>query len=273
MKLGYYLDFDVAPYLQYVPEIERRITDWKLDSLVCGLGPTAWLLQFVARKLTKDLRIWGCNDFFNIMPCDDLVVMDPPVNRLNPHCTSGRRILESRPKRLWMSEVCIYPHGRRGKNMAEWLPLLPESMRSVCYGVPWIVWEPSSLTMGTPLLTRPQGECDTIMISTTGMTTLAWREGCRRIGVIGTDLQQKQHHMWTHRKWIDRFFVQIADQAQAAGGLVANLSPITSLENFAKWTPCTSTSVPISGSSLPEPSACSSTAPASGPPVPSSSIG
>lgn len=242
---------NVSPYLQHVPDIEKSIVDNKLDSLVCGMGPTAWLLPYIDRKLLNDLRLWGAHDACRIMPMDDLVVMDTPTNALHPDTTRHKHIVQARPKRVW-----IYH-----KAYQAWKKLLSESMDKVTESVVWAVWQPNSLPPDPRFkLVPPEGkDLHTIAVSPTGTTTLAWREGCRRIGVIGVDMVKGHHHTYQWSAGVSRFFAKCAEHAHGLGGCVTNLSPITSLQEFAEWTPSESSSEPTDGSATPEPSSSSST--------------
>lgn len=244
---------NVAQYLPLVPEIEKKIVDNKLDSLVCGMGPTAWLLPYIQRDLLAGLRLWGVHDGCRIMPMDDLVVMDTPINALHPDTKRHQHIIDARPKRVW-----VYYRA-----FETWKKLLHPSMHSVTESVTWAVWNPDAIPWPDPRfkLVPPEGaELHTLAISPTGTTTLAWREGCRRIGVIGVDMVKGHHH--TH-KWgagVGRFFAKCAEHAHERGGCVLNLSPITSLQEFAQWTPSESSSEPTHTSETQEPNSSSSTA-------------
>jgi len=223
---------NVANHLHLVPEIEREIVDRKLDSLVIGLGPTGHLVPWISRKVLNGLRLWGCHDVYRIMPVDDLFIFDAPKDRLHPGGEAFKLILEARPKRLWFFEG----------NYRTWEPHLHHPMRSVVRKVPMMVWQrgPRGNNMQrmpkrADLLADP---VHTMWISPTGMTTTAWKEGCRRIGVIGVDCRKFEHHSY---QWVkadlDPFFTHCAEQAHELGGVICNLSPISALENFRKWTP------------------------------------
>lgn len=243
---------NVGNYLHLVPEIEKKIVDNRLDSLVCGMGPTAWLLPFIQRKLLSELRVWGAHDACRIMPMDDLIIMDTPTNALHPDTTRHKHIVEGRPKRVWVYAPAF----------DRWKDLLHKSMLSVTTSVPWAVWKPERLPPDPRFkLVPPEGrDLHTLAVSPTGTTTLAWREGCRRIGVIGVDMVKGHHHTYQWSAAVGRFFAKCAQHAHERGGAVVNLSPITSLKEFAEWTPSESLSEPTSGNEPPEQNSSSSTA-------------
>ena len=246
---------NVTNYLHHIPEIEKRIVDHKLDSIVVGMGPTAWLLPYIQRKILNKCRLWGVHDGCRIMPMDDLVIMDSPQNALHADTTRHQHIINARPKRIW-----IY-----GPAYDIWRPLLSESMQSVTERVEWAVWNPDALPPEPrfKLERPPEGEMHTIAISPTGTTTLAWREGCRRIGVIGVDMMKGHHHTYGWSGAVGRFFRICAEHAYERGGWIQNLSPITSLQEFEQWTPSESSSAPTATSGSTEQNSSSNTASAS----------
>lgn len=264
---------NVDAYLGHVPAIEKLIADHKLDALVCGMGPTAWLLPWMDRSLIAPLRLWGCHDACRVLPMDDLVIMDSAVNALHPDTTRYAEVIKARPKRLWVYD----------RNWPSWNGRIHPSVVKVMKTVPWAVCDPRSAERTVAAQRTKTFDCipfkleadpiQTTAISPTGMTTLAWREGCRRIGIIGVDMQKSHHH--SYRSWplVDSFFRKMAEQAHERGGCIMNLSPVTSLKGFAAWTPSASSSPPTVGSKPPEPSASSNTASASTPPAPSTSAG
>jgi hypothetical protein len=248
---------NIDAYLNHIPTIEKWIVEHRLDSLVIGMGPTGWLVPWLDRSIIKDLRLWGCHDASRILPMDDLIIMDLPQMALNPDTTRYKHIIEARPKRLWVYER-NYPH---------WAEHIQPCMKPVTTTVKWAVFPPQKAPP-MPALEKVAFKLEadpphTTAISPTGMTTLAWQQGCRRIGVIGVDMMKNHHH--TYRNWplVDVFFRKIAAEADERGGCVVNLSPVTSLRGFASWKRCTSTSAPIAGSKPQEPSASSNTASAS----------
>jgi hypothetical protein len=257
---------NVASYLGHIPAIEAKIRDLGIDTIVCGMGPTAWLLPWMDQKLVADLHLFGCHDAFRIMAMPDLILMDGPRHDLHVQNFRGAAILASRPKRLWIYEP----------DYKNWLAVLPPQMHSIAKSVNWGVWKRHNFNPQDPYKTKFKLVDDrphTTTISPTGATTLAWREGRRRIGILGVDLMKGHHHMFQMWPLIDAFFLRMAQQAEEAGGLIVNLSPVTTLKKFSAWKPSTSGSAPTSGSTQPEPSACSNTASASTPLAPSASTG
>lgn len=266
---------NVDAYLPLIPGIEKAIADAKLDTLVCGMGPTAWLLPWMDRALIAPMRLWGCHDACRILPMDDLVIMDSPHNTLHPDTTRYKHTVDARPKRLWIYE----------KNAKSWAGHIAPCMEKATHITAWNVCHPNDaakLIARDPKRRGVDGiqfklgaePPHTTSISPTGMTTLAWREGGRRIGVIGVDMMKNHHHTYRNYPLVDAFFVRMAEQSHAMGGCVVNLSPITSLHRFKTWqAPSTSGSEPISGNATPEPSASSSTPSTSTPPATSRSTG
>lgn len=252
---------NVAPYLQHVPAIEQKIRDNGIDTIVCGMGPTAWLLPWMDQSLVGNLRLFGVHDAFRIMPMADLVLMDGPRHDLHVDNYRGLAVLSSRPKRIWIYE----------RDFGNWMNALPKPVHSIAKPVNWGVWKKENVNPYGVYKTKFKLVDDhphTTTISPTGATTLAWREGCRRIGILGVDLLRGQHHM--HQFWplVDAFFLRMAQQASDAGGCVVNLSTITSLKHFASWKPSTSGSAPI-GSNAPQvPNSSSNTPSASTQPAP-----
>jgi len=245
---------NIDSYLSHIPKIEQWISEHRLDSLVLGMGPTAWLVPWLDRGLIKDLRLWGAHDACRIMPMDDLIVMDLPQHSLNPDTTRYRHIIDARPKRLWVFE----------RNYPFWAEHFAPCMKTVTHSVKWSVFPPQSAPPMPALEKVPfklvADPPHTTAISPTGTTTLAWQQGCRRIGVIGVDMMKNHHH--TYRNWplVDVFFRKIAAEAEQLGGCVVNLSPVTSLRGFAAWKRSTSTSAPTVGSKPQAPNESSSTA-------------
>lgn len=222
---------DIRNHLRYVPEIEKSIVDNKLDSLVLGLGPTAWLVPWMDRKITSKLRLWGAHDVFRIIAVDDLVLFDTPnhSNRLRIGTDALKHVVESRPKRLWLYKG----------NAKAWVPHLHHCMESVTREQEFFVWQKPKIKEGEE---RPKkfllewNRPHTGFVSPVGCATLAWQEGCRRIGVLGVEMNS-DHNTHAHRPHVDEFFCQMATQAHEKGGCVLNLSPITQLKNFKAWQP------------------------------------
>jgi hypothetical protein len=252
---------NIAPYVQHVPTIEALIREHRIDTLVAGLGPTAWLLPWLDQSMIRTMRTFGCHDCFRIMPFDDVILMDGPKNWLHPDNYRGEAVLKARPKRFWAFQPIV----------AHWKSVLPPAVHSILQPVDWGVWNYQAINphgLGKHPFKLVDQKPQTMAISPTGMTTLAWREGCRRIGVIGVDLMKGHHHMHSARPWVDAFFMRMAKQADELGGCVINLSPITSLKQFREWKPSTSGSAATSSNKPQEPSEFSNTASASTQPAP-----
>lgn len=217
-------------HMKHVEQIERDIVDNKLDTLVMGMGPTARLLPWIDRKLLLGIRLWGCHDFFRVMPVDDLVLMDSPNN--SPRIKMGSETMDiicnSRPKRLWMHQP----------NAWLWKPHLHRSMESVTEEVNFFVWH-RPLFEGDEerpekfMLEWPRPHCG--YVSPLAATTLAWREGARRIGVLGVEMGPDHPNSFPNRQRVDEWFCEIAAQAHEKDGLIKNLSPITYLHKFKDW--------------------------------------
>lgn len=233
----------IDSYLKHIPVIEGWLREHKPDALVCGLGPTAWLLPWIDQSLLSGVRLWGCHNACQIMNFDDIVVMDSPVMELHPNTYRHGEIVKSRPKRLW-----IYRN-----NAPTWDPFLHPAVKSITQLVDFAVLRPNQVPADLrkvkfKLEANPP---HTTTVSPTGMTTLAWREGARRIGVLGVDLERNQHHAARWSVLIDHFMASVAEQAQGLGGSIINLSPVTSLVRFAKLSAEWLQKAPSSGSSMP----------------------
>tara|TARA_R110000782_G_scaffold50647_5_gene109679 strand:- start:2388 stop:3161 length:774 start_codon:yes stop_codon:yes gene_type:complete len=247
---------DIRNHLRHVPEIEKSIVDNKLDSLVLGLGPTAWLINWMDRKITRKLRLWGAHDIHRIIAVDDLVLMDSPEhsNRLRASTEALKYVVESRPKRLWLYKG----------NAAAWRTHLHHCMESVTKKQDFFVWQAPRIKEGEVKPKCFKLEWDrphTGFVSPVGCTTLAWQEGCRRIGVLGVEMDN-DHNTRDYRLHVDGFFTAMATQAHELGGCVTNLSPITTLKNFKAWqppSPSISSSELTDGSATPEPNPSSNT--------------
>lgn len=275
---------NVDAYLRHVPTIEGWLAELRPDAIVWGMGPTAWLLPWIDQRLLAGVRMWTCHDGCRIMPAHDVALFDAPVMALHPDTTRFRHIVDCRPQRFWLMRPANGNPGLEHTHK-QWLKALPEAVRGICTPQKFCVWDPNMPAVRikpklgrkvmTPLvrdgaqvvedgkpvfLEHDEHTPDTIAVSPTGTTTLAWAQGARRIGVIGVDMMRDHHHTFKVSPQVDAFFVRCAEQANAAGGVIRNLSPVTSLERFAKWTPYASSSEPISGSATQEPSKSSNTA-------------
>ena len=246
----------IEPYLDQIPEIEARIATMKPDAIVMGLGPSSYLLPWVNQRLLIGVRRFGVNDVFRIMPVHDLVIMDPPLNWLDPNGERFQHIIKSRPDRWW-----IYPDAWKNEQReAEqgkpfWHKQLPACVRESVTVQPWRAYAPGELPTkeengrqvvdkyGFNLFSDPP---ETTCMSPVGATTLAWKLGYRRIGVIGVDAFMSDHPSQRLGGMVNTFFRCIAKQAREAGGLICNLSPISQIHKLPA--PSESLSEPTNGS-------------------------
>jgi len=257
--------FVLDRFLQHIPEIERRIADNRLDSIVFGVGPTAWLLPWIDPGLLAPLRKWTSHDGCRIIPANDLVLMDPAYRSLHPDTVRYQHIVEARPDRIW----CIDSAWDNSKKYPElvWSKHLHAEVLPRVTVQRWRVWNPTIAPHAIdPKLDMPDPKTgvilpDTCAISPAGACTLAWLQGCRRIGLLGVDMLPHHGHpsLQSHCQ-VDAFLQRIAQRMHEAGGQLVNLSPITSLKAFRSWTPSASSSVPTSGSVTPGPNKSSNTA-------------
>lgn len=263
---------NISRYQHLIPQIEDMLADLRPDALVMGLGPTAWLVPWVDQSLLTGVRLFGAHDAFRVLPVDDLILFDAPELALHPDCKRHEWIVNARPKRLWvlpraweMVQMRRLPDGtsQEEKRIPMWSQYIVPAVQKVMRLQDWAIWEPPQNIPPDrvrPKLDRkkPDGSPlpDTLGISPTGCTTLAWTQGCRRIGVIGTDMMDGHHRSHALRHQCDAFFCRIAEQAHERGGVIRCLSPITSMERFKSWDPRklqASGSAPIAGNGTPEP--------------------
>lgn len=212
------LPFDKAHYEQHLPEIERRIRELKPHVIVMGLGPSAWLLRDIPKDAIEGVRLWGVNDVFKIMPVHDITIMDIPIRELHPSTPRYKQVVESTPQRWWFFAKCA-PHWRkilpnvesREFQLKLWHPHQRENHKK-----PQLQSNPHHHTIASPV----------------GTVSIAWAEGCRRIGLIGVDLIDGQHRLSHHHDWLDFFLGKFGKQANALGGQIANLSPFSRIQSL-----------------------------------------
>jgi hypothetical protein len=271
----------IEPYLEHIPEIERRIRLLKPDAIVIGLGPTGWLTPWLNQALLENARRFGVHDVFRILPVDDLVIMDGPVEWLHERGDRFEWILKSRPKRWW-----FYDKAWKNDEIEQrtgtpyWHKHLPKCVHDSVHIQPWKVWVPGMMPTkvvdGNQVMNKDgfalDGEIpETTCMSPVGATTLAWHLGCRRIGVIGMDAIHADHPASRLAGMVNMAMRCFSKKATAAGGAIWNLSPISSITKFDP--PSASSSEPTSTNGMPEPSVCLSTASGSTRPATSLSLG
>jgi sulfite reductase (NADPH) hemoprotein beta-component len=85
----------------------------------------------------------------------------------------------------------------------QWVTHIHSSVRSVCQVIEFAVWDPEAHpTLVKPKLGRRHKKTgephpDTIAVSPTGTTALAWDQGARRIGVLGVDRKGEEYYQIT----------------------------------------------------------------------------
>jgi hypothetical protein len=236
---------DVAHLLPRVPEIEAAIREHKLDCIVYGLGPSAWLLPWIDSQLLQSVELWSAHDAQRIITPDHLLLVDSPsrTKRLLVGTDAYRACVTSRPKGIYVNSWW----------KDEWDRHLHFSVKSIVENVHFWVWT-------HPHKSRPQekkpkqwamtdeGDPHCGFISPLASATMAWKKGRRRIGVLGVDMGP-EHNTHGMLKPVDDAFTMLANSAHARGGCCLNLSPITYLRHFPKWSPSESLSEPTSGKS------------------------
>lgn len=254
-------------YLEHIPEIERRLSVLRPDAIVIGLGPSAHLLPWIDQRLLLGVRRWGVNDVFRVLPVDDLLVLDapngeltPPIPELYPEHMQNRPeiglrhkwIVTSRPQRLWIYE----PHWQtKRQDNPLWDQFIPACLHGIVRPQPFKVFypgDPTTQKSDFALVTDPP---QTSCISPIGAITLAWKEGARRIGLIGADCMPGNHHSNKHSMLLNIMLKSFARQAQELGGQIAQLSPFSALSKLpAPCEPHISGSAPMIVNAALEPS-------------------
>jgi hypothetical protein len=240
---------DVAHLFPHVKSIEDKIRENNLDTIVYGLGPSAWLLPWIDSSLLQSVQLWSAHDAQRILPADHLLLVDSPshTKRLLVGTEAYETVVKSRPKKIWVNSWWS----------KEWNRHLHFSVKSITETVHFWVWthqpknrpqkvKPTQWAMG-----GEDPHCG--FISPLASATLAWREGRRRIGVLGVDMgpEHGTHGMLQH---VDHAFTTLAGSAHEQGGCCINLSPVTYLKHFPKWTPSESLLEPTAGSETAKPS-------------------
>lgn len=253
----------VEPYLEFIPEIERRLRLLQPDALVIGCGPSSYLLPWISQKLIAEPRRFGVHDVFRIVPVDDLIIMDPPRDWLNPNGDRFRVIIESRPKRWWFyPQSWTDPAREAHDGIPYWHKQMPECTRSAITIMNWQNFPPNRMpvkadrasgrhVIDTDQFTLLADPPQTTSLSPVGATTLAWHLGCRRIGVIGMDANQSSHPSFRLVPTVNKFMGTVARQAETLGGAIWNLSPISRVTKFNP-PDCESSLEPTPGNVTPE---------------------
>lgn len=219
-------------YLPHLPEIERRLSELKPHALVTGLGPSAHLLPLIDKGLLRDVRIFGCNDAERYFKVNDLVLMDGPCHELHPSTERYQGIVKANPDRWWIYK-CAWESAYKANQMCwqGWKHILtPEQVARV--GVFDLRLLNKELDdhgkFRPPLLTDALP--NHIHSTPTGATSIAWREGCRRIGLLGVDMIPGQKAICDRWFEIRRFFKFVATQAKELFGEIRQLSPFAMVQ-------------------------------------------
>lgn len=211
-------------YLPCVPEIEKRIADHDLDTIVFAMGPTAWLLPYLDQSLVKMVRLWGAHDAARIYQPDDLLLLDDTSMGLNEMSSRYQGVLDARPKRIWIYERQWDFWSRRLD------PAVMPIARKQQFTVHWP--DPSGAPPRVRINLVNDDAPETSMMSPIAMTTLAWAQGARRIGILGVDLLAGSHRTAALASVADQWFLSLAEQAADRDGAIVNLSPITAMTMF-----------------------------------------
>lgn len=221
-------------YLPHLPEIERRLRELKPHALVLGLGPSARMLPLLDQSLLEGVRIWGCNDVESFQKVHDLVVFDGAQYELHPETDRHKAILASNPDRWWIYRTA-WEDGMHHAHVCwkGWKHLLPpEQIEKVRVFDIYCIDKHPVNEFGSwpkPMLNAPIP--NHALSSPTGMTTIAWREGARRIGLLGVDMipgQKPITSRWQEVRW---FFKHLSRQANEMFGKISQLSPFA----FTQW--------------------------------------
>ena len=241
---------NVTNLLPHAAKIEQQIREERLDAIVYGLGPSAWLIPWLDSKLLQSVELWSAHDAQRIITPDHLLLVDSPSRtaRLKVGTDAYEAVLATRPGKIWVNSWYT----------DEWDRHLHFSVKSIVETVHFWVWthehknrkqdpKPKQWAMG-----GQDPHCG--FISPLASATLAWREGRRRIGVLGVDMGP-EHNTHSMLKYVDNAFKMLANSAHEQGGCCINLSPVTYLKHFPQWTPSESSSAPTNGNTSPAPSA------------------
>ena len=231
-------------YLQHIPEIEARIRALQPDAIVLGVGPSAWLLPWIDQSLIAGVRRFGVHDVFRLMAVDDLIVMDPPVKDLHPDNERHQIVCGSRPRRIWVHDPQWTTDAKaEAAGVRMWDRCLPDCLKPIVRTVRWQAFHPRDQGIRKDMFRLSVDPPQTMAMSPIGGMTLAWREGCRRIGVIGMDCLPNHHHTHGFHPSVNLFCKILARQAREQGGTLAQLSPFSVIDRLDN--PCRQ---PIAGS-------------------------
>lgn len=218
-----------------IPIINMAIAAHRLDAIVFGLGPTAQLLPYLDQSYVRDCRLVTSHDGGQIIPVDDVLILDPPERALAVDGPRFAAIHACRPKRIFVLS----------ERFAVWKEVLHPAVHAIMQALYMKVHSPTAepgqiATLGPEFITAATFPLEdelphTGLISPVAAITHSWRSNGRRIGVLGVDMLPGQHHTGHpfYVDMVDKIMCVLAEQAEAAGGCIVNLSPITSLKNFA----------------------------------------
>lgn len=210
--------FNLTEFEHHIPEIENRIKSLNPHVIVCGLGPSSYLLNKINKDIIKNIRLWGVNDFFRIMPCNDITLMDSPARELDPSKDRYDYICKSDPDRWW-----IYQHCK-----GDWDSKINSRGKKISF----------DLTLWHPGPTKPKDHINPLLqgrpfhhtiASPVGTIALAWGDGCRRIGFIGVDLVKDGHKLSIYSGYVRWFLKHFGAQAKELNGSIVNLSPFSTV--------------------------------------------
>jgi hypothetical protein len=228
--------FDIAHFQHWVPGIEERLRNLRPHSVVCGLGPSSYLLPHIDQSLLAGVRIWGVNDFWRIRPCNDLVLMDQPLLELDPHTIRYDWVIKSRPDRFWIYDGFCDPVLHQGKSLLEtWKKAYGGELPAPHKVFQLTKWDTRKMPKKDGKVAAPQLQgrpYHHMMMSPVGTLSIAWGDGSRRIGLIGVDLLPMHHRQSQNLELHSWFVSHFGVQAKALGGAIVNLNPHSKLKGL-----------------------------------------
>lgn len=223
---------DLNHFTPHIPEIERRIRNLRPDALVVGLGPSARLLPLLDPALLAGVRTFGVNDVFRFFPVADLVVVDGPWrNTMRPETDRHQHILKSTPERFWIWEKAFLGYEQHGRWNNGWTAYLSPQLKEKVRVTPMTILQYYEHRKVNREPEPGSAPADHMHGTPTVATSIAWLEGCRRIGVLGVDIT-RDHVLWAHLPGVQWFYKHFSRKAHALGGAVWNLSPISNVRKF-----------------------------------------